>query len=135
MEVVLDANIIFSALIKDSYIRHFLLLSGYAFYLPEFVFEEISKHINTLIEKTMLTETEIKQILDEIILRTNIKILPFAEFEEYAEKAKQISPDPNDIHYFALALKLKCFIWSNDKKLKEQNVIKIYSTEEIMKLI
>ena len=83
----------------------------------------------------MLTETEIKQILDEIILRTNIKILPFAEFEEYAEKAKQISPDPNDIHYFALALKLKCFIWSNDKKLKEQNVIKIYSTEEIMKLI
>lgn len=135
MEFVLDANIIFSALIRDSHIRHFLLLSGHTFYLPEFVFEEIYRHIDTIIKKTTLTKTEIKQILDEIIIRANIKILPFAEFREYAEKAKQISPDPKDVHYFALALKLKCFIWSNDKKLKEQDVIKVYSTEEVMGFI
>lgn len=36
--------------------------------------------------------------------------------------------------YFALALKLKCPIWSNDKKLKEQNIITIYHTHELSKL-
>ena len=45
MEFIVDANIIFSALIKDGHTRHFLLLSGHTFYTSEFVFEKIAKHI------------------------------------------------------------------------------------------
>jgi len=45
--------------------------------------------------------------------------------------AEKISPDPNDLMYFALALKLKCPIWSNDKELKKQNEVIIYSTEDL----
>ena len=45
MEFIVDANIIFSALIKDSHTRHFLLLSGHTFFTSEFLFEEIGKHI------------------------------------------------------------------------------------------
>ena len=37
--------------------------------------------------------------------------------------------------YFALALKLNCAIWSNDKKLKEQNKIQVCSTHELSKII
>ena len=54
-------------------------------------------------------------------------------FFDFIDGAERISPDPKDTSYFALALKLNCPIWSNDKKLKEQNKIKIYSTEEIVK--
>lgn len=46
---------------------------------------------------------------------------------------KKISPDPNDADYFALALMLKCPIWSNDKELLKQNVVRIYSTGELIK--
>ena len=46
-----------------------------------------------------------------------------------------ISPDEKDTAYFALALKLKCAIWSNDKKLKEQDKVTVYNTGELMKLI
>ncbi|MBT5021736.1 hypothetical protein HOK51_08530 [Candidatus Woesearchaeota archaeon] len=49
--------------------------------------------------------------------------------------AKIICPDENDVDYFALALKLNCAIWSNDKKLKNQNSIIVYSTEELINLI
>ena len=35
--------------------------------------------------------------------------------------------------YFALELKLNWGIWSNDKKLKEQNKVKVYSTEDLLK--
>jgi predicted nucleic acid-binding protein len=58
-------------------------------------------------------------------------IVPREEFEEYLEMAEKISPDPDDFMYFALALKLKCPIWSNDKELKKQNKVIIYSTEDL----
>ncbi len=43
-------------------------------------------------------------------------------------------PDENDIIYFALALKLKCCIWSNDKALKRQDRIMVLSTKELLGL-
>jgi predicted nucleic acid-binding protein len=36
--------------------------------------------------------------------------------------------------YHALALKLNCAIWTNDKKLKQQTKIKIYHTHELADL-
>ena len=37
--------------------------------------------------------------------------------------------------YFALALRRNSPIWSNDKKLKEQNKILIYSTKDIIDIL
>lgn len=62
-------------------------------------------------------------------------LIPKEEIEPFIEEAEKISPDERDVLYFALALKLKCGIWSNDKKLKKQSKIKIYSTEELLKEI
>ena len=134
MELVIDANILFSALIKDSHTRHFLLLSNHRFYTSEFVFTEIRKHIKYISKKTSLPETEIRLILEEIIILSNIKIISLNDFKEHIEKAKLICPNVDDIQYFALALKLRCPIWSNDKKLQEQDIIKIYTTEQVFQL-
>lgn len=84
-------------------------------------------------EKIMLSESEIKEILDGIIAFSGIKIIPLDELILYRDEAKRISPDPKDVHYVALALKRKCAIWSNDKGLKEkQNVVAVYNSEEIL---
>jgi len=53
----------------------------------------------------------------------------------YVEKAEKLTPDLDDMTYFALALKLNCAIWSNDKKLKEQNKVEVYNTYELSKII
>lgn len=50
-------------------------------------------------------------------------------------QAQSITPDKYDQDYFALALKLGCPIWSNDKALKGQKRIKVYSTKEVADLI
>ena len=55
--------------------------------------------------------------------------------KKYIEDAGKISPDDKDVMYFALALKLRCIIWSNDAKLKEQDKIIIYNTTEILGLL
>ncbi len=45
--------------------------------------------------------------------------------------AEEISPDKDDVLYFALALRLDCAIWSNDKALKGQSVVAILNTKEV----
>ena len=129
-----DANIIISALVRDSHVRHFLLLSGHSFYTPEFVFEEISEHMEELKEKTWLSEDKIKEVLEKLMIIGNIKIIPLSELAEYKERAQKISPDIDDCAYIALAMKLKCAVWLNDTDLKEkQNYVKVYSSKEILR--
>jgi predicted nucleic acid-binding protein len=42
--------------------------------------------------------------------------------------------DPKDIDYVALAYKLNCPLWTNDKNLKKLNSIKVFSTEDLLKI-
>lgn len=133
MELVLDANVLFSALIKDSHVRHFLMLSGDTFYAPEFILEEIDRHLDEIEAKSGIPGNEIKGILRDLVIVSNIKIIPEEEFREYIEKAKEFSPDGDDTVYLALALKMKCGLWSNDKELKKQEEVKVYSNEEVLR--
>ncbi len=128
---MVDANIIFAALIKDSHTRHLLLSSGWTFYVPEFILAEVNKYLDTLSAKTGLTRTEVKELLARLITAANIKIVPATEFSELLPRATEVCPRPEDIQYFALALKLRCALWSNEKKLKEQNHVTVYNTQEL----
>ena len=83
-------------------------------------------------EKTSRTKDEFIQTM--YLLKDIIAVVPKEEYTEYMAKAEEISPDKKDTMYFALALKLKCGIWSNDKKLKKQNKIKVLNTKEIIDL-
>ena len=129
MKIVLDANILISSLIKQGKSAELLLNLYFNIFIPEFIFTEFEKHKSEIIEKTHRNSEEFWDIYSQI--REITTIVPVKEFEEYLEEAKRICPDENDVPYFALALKLKCGIWSNDKKLKEQNEIRIYTTEEL----
>ncbi len=133
MLLITDANILFSALIKDGLTRKILLLSNHEFVAPEFVLAEINKHIHELREKTNLSETEIKEILSTIIKKSNLTIISNKDFCIERVNAISICPDINDVEYFSLALHLNCSIWSNDKLLKNQNKVKIISTSELEK--
>ena len=70
------------------------------------------------------------------ILKRRMNLVPLDEFVSFVEKAEEISPDPKDMSYIALALKLNANIWSNDKDLKnKQNLVKVYSTNDLLKLL
>lgn len=133
MEFVVDANILIAALLKDNYTRKLLILSNDTFYVPEYIFNEIMNHLTELEEKSHVPKEVLKEVLFEIIHAANIHIIPIAELQSYYAEAKRISPDKDDAYYFALAIKNSCSIWSNDKKLKTQNNIKIYHTQEMTK--
>lgn len=132
MDLVVDANILFAALIKESKTSNLLFSDNFHLYTVDFVFNEFEKHKEEILEKTKRTTKEFYELLN--VLKRRIIVIPLEELNSYIKKAEGISPDPNDVAYFALALKLYCAIWSNDKKLKEQNEVKIYATHDLEKI-
>lgn len=134
MELVIDANILFAALIKSGKTRELLLNDDLTLFAPEFLIAEFIEHIKELEDKIGVEEEKLKEALEELIANSNIKIVPAKEIGPFIPRAKKISPDPEDFVYFALALKKRCGIWSNDKRLKHRGV-KVHSTREVLKLL
>ncbi|MBU2634516.1 MAG: nucleotide-binding protein [Nanoarchaeota archaeon] len=134
MELIIDANILMSALISvNSKTCDFIFNDLIKLFAPDFLLEEVEKHKDEILFKSKLSEPEFDLFLSLIALR--IEFIPHLEFEKFKSKAKEISPDPNDTEYFALALKLNCSMWSNDKKLKEQDKVKVYSTKDLLEIV
>lgn len=132
MDLVIDANVLFSVLIKDNFSYNFLFSGKFHLFTPEYIFTELEKHKEEILEKTERTTEEFFRLLET--LKRRIVIIPLEELVPYVDEAEKLTPDPDDMSYFALALKLNCAIWSNDKKLKDQNRIEIYNTHELSKI-
>jgi predicted nucleic acid-binding protein len=131
MKLVVDANILFAALIKEGSTAELLISDKLQLFAPEFLFEEFSKYKELILKKTHRSNEEFNQFFD--LLNDQITIVPKKEITPFIDKAEKISPDPKDIIYLALALALKSNVWSNDKKLKEgQNKVNVLSTEELI---
>lgn len=128
MNLVIDSNILFAALLKDG--RTSDLLFKHTLYAPEFIFEEFRKYIHYLKGKTKRTEEDFNKLFD--LFERNVILSPKEEIDTFMERAEKISPDPNDVQYLALAIKLRCGLWSNDKDLKKQHEVRVYSTEELI---
>src|SRR3989338_699189 len=133
MDLIVDANILFAGLIKESTTARLLFNPTLRLYAPDFVMEEFMKYSDTIQKKMKRTRGEFITIMHQ--LYEIIIVVHEEEYEKYIEDAGKISPDDKDVMYFALALKLRCIIWSNDAKLKEQDKIIIYNTTEILGLL
>jgi predicted nucleic acid-binding protein len=132
MKLIVDANILFSALIKDGLTAELLISDKLQLFAPEFLFTEYTKYKDLILRKTHRNEEEFNNFLE--ILKDQIFIVPKKEIMPFMDEADKISPDPKDTVYFALAIALKSNIWSNDKKLKQsQTKINVFSTEELLK--
>ena len=130
MDFVIDANIVFAALIKDNVTRFILFRDSIRIFAPEFIFSEIEKYSDEICEKSGKSKDELDEVLNIIMRR--VTIIPKEEIQSFIAKAREFSPDPKDASYLALALKLKIPIWSNDKILKEkQRIVEVYNTEEV----
>ena len=133
MDLVIDANEIFAAIIKESKTHELIFDERLHLFTTEFFFTEFNKHSEEIREKTEKTEEELNNLLD--VLKKKITLIPLEELLSFVDEAKKISPDPDDVAYIALALKLKCDIWSQDRKLKEkQNKVQVYSTGDLVKI-
>ena len=130
MKFVVDANVLFSFFWKDSFTKRLLTGKYFELYSPEFSLEEIGNYKKEIMRKAKLDSEEFDRLRRELILY--VDFLSVEDYRKFLRKGVGISPDKDDVDYFALALKLGIGIWSNDKLLKEQSVVKVFNTMEVV---
>lgn len=131
MKLVIDANVLFSALIKNSETRKLIFNTAIKLYSPDFIIEEVKKYNYEIIKKSGLSLEEF-DLLTELLFK-HIQIINKQEYSHFLQTSIYLIHDKKDAPYLATALKLNCPIWSNDKELKKQKKVKIFTTEELLK--
>lgn len=135
MKIVLDSNILFSTLIKESKTRRIVLEYEGLFLFPQYIFEEMEEHMDELLQKSKLPKQDFNALLS--ILLKKVAIVPNEVLLPHKKKALDIvkNIDKDDVLFIACALAYSdSVIWSNDKRLKNQKIIRILNTDEIANL-
>ena len=136
MRFIVDTNVVFSALIKDSATRKLIHLPGMEYYTPEFAHIEIENHKEEIRKKSRMDEGEFDILLDSIL--SQIIVSPIEEYKAEIKEAYQIMKDidPDDTPFLALAINLNCDgIWSNDSDFEKQNRIKVWKTKDMVRFL
>ena len=119
--VIVDTNILFSALLRDkSRFSELILDSEYNFFICEQVLVELFKRKEKILKASQLREEEIVRIYQILLKRINLYKEDLIAAEHLAtayELCRDI--DETDTPHVALAIELGGLLWTGDKKLKE----------------
>ena len=135
MILIIDTNILISALIRDSITRKIIVESGWKLCYPENSFHEVRKYKSLILEKSGMIEQEYIKLLN--CLLKHITIIPeeiiYPNLEEASKWLGNI--DPNDVIFLATALSLEnSKIWSDDNHFGKQNKVRVFKTQHMIKL-
>ncbi len=130
----MDANILIVAFLRNSSLRRILALSFLGFFAPEFLREEVEKHLPVIRRRPGLSESPARELLD--LIEGYVTTIPaealLLHWEEAAAAMADI--DPNDVADVAAALAVPCDgVWSDDPHLRAQKAVPCRATSELLK--
>jgi predicted nucleic acid-binding protein len=135
LKFVLDTNVILKALIRDSVVRGIILGSNHEFLIPEYAIHETRKHLDVVAKKSGLSVVEINSVID--VLLTNVRVIPADEVLSKWKEAEEIMArvDEDDVPFVAASMSVNCDgIWSDDKHLRRQGKVKVWTTKDVVGL-
>jgi len=130
MDLIVDANVLFSALIRKGETSRLILNERLHLYAPEFIFDEFEKYRDLILKKTHRSQMEFDEVLS--IYTERIETIPMEEIIREMEQVKEFSPDVKDDPYLAAAILIGAGLWTNDSKLRDQDVVPIHSTSDLV---
>ena len=123
--VIVDTNILFSALLHEKSPFFELLITGdFKFYICELTLVELFRHKEKLIQTSKLSEDDVVKFFYFILKKINIfkeDLIQISNWYKAFEYCKEI--DESDTPFVALTLELNGLLFTGDKALK-QNLLK-----------
>ncbi len=129
MKLVVDANVLFSALLRDSGTRKLLLDRRLLLFAPKFLLLEYAKYSRELRNRSKLREDDFASLTKMLLGR--IRLVSDEEIMLYYQAALSLVDDRKDAPYVACALAAGADLWSNDRHLKGIRV-KNWPTKELV---
>ena len=132
MKLVIDANVVISALIADSKTRELIVTLEPDLLTPAFVHDEIENYQDLIVEKSGMKPARVEQFID--LLFQYLDVIPASEFYPAIESADEAigDTDPDDVLYLACAIACDAAIWSDDSDFAEQDLVETYSTSDVI---
>lgn len=132
MELVIDATILFTGLIGTGVTKDILFSGIIKLYSPEYLFDEFEKHKPRVEVLSKLSSKDLDELFAK--LKGKIESVPKEKFEKFLKQANSLISDKDDSEYLALSLAFnKMPIWSNDPHFKEQSLVKVFNTKDLVK--
>jgi len=133
MKAIVDANVLFSCLIKDSTAREIFFNPVLVLFAPEFIIKEFISHLREIQIKSGLSEKDFLTLADNAF--SQIQLVKNAELKPFLPAAASLISDSKDWLYLACALKEDAVMWTNDKGFKAQARIRVLTTKEIISIV
>jgi predicted nucleic acid-binding protein len=104
VKLVVDANILIAALMKESAVRELLLNPLFEFYVPEHCIKEIERHIDEISERSGLGVEDVFLLLG--VLMASVQVVSAERVLRMWKEAEDVmcGVDRDDIPFVALAL-------------------------------
>lgn len=133
MKVTVDANVLFACLIKESATRRLFFNPALALYAPEFIVDELLKHVLMIQERSGLGKEELHRLIIKVF--GQLTLVPDDALKPFLPAAASLVDDPKDWLYVSCALYGDTAIWSNDTDFGPQKRVKIFTTKELVELL
>ena len=132
MKLVIDANVVISALIADSKTRELIVTLEPELLTPAFVHDEVENYEDLIMEKSGMEPDRVAQFID--LLFQYLEVVPADDFYPAIDRAKEAinDTDPDDVLYLACAIARDAVIWSDDSDFDEQDLVETYSTSDVI---
>jgi predicted nucleic acid-binding protein len=127
--LVVDANPIMSALLGGA-AREVLLSGRFAFYSTQHALFEVAKHLSSLARRLELPESDLfreYQLLPVVACQPDQYDSCLMEAERWIG-----GRDPKDVPILALAISLRCRLWTDDRDFDGISVVSVVKTADLV---
>jgi predicted nucleic acid-binding protein len=130
--IVVDANILFGALLREGTTRRLLLYGGLNLHTPETIWAEFGRNRAYLVQRSRAPEDAFDLLVEA--LRDRISAVPLAPIRERLREAEEClgNADMLDAPYVAAALALGAALWTHDKRLRAKAPVPLVSTADVV---
>lgn len=135
IRLVVDANIVISAFLRDGTTRGLLLDAPLSLYTPSWLRTEAEKRLIALAARKKIGKRQAKTLLDTIM--TRIQEVPEPILAKHAREAirRCSSSGIKDAPYVACALAIDAGIWTHDNRLASEAGVRTYTTAELRRTL
>lgn len=128
--IVVDANVLFAAVLRDSTTRRLLLHGGLDLYAPAWIWDELARHLDVLVRRARVDANAVHALMDD--LRVCIEVIGPDRMAPHVARARSLVGhiDDKDIPYAAAVLAVDGVLWTHDKHLA--TAIPVTTTRDLL---